>query len=505
MPPAAQGVAREQTNTDDGAIGSATEDTAFRDLLSELEGGKPANDAGSAGDKGTAGNGRPDALSLTPLQKLIAEAEALARPAEEKPSEESAQSADSAKQPAALPVSLLQLLAIAPASIGSVTEAPQPTAEQSAKSLLDALSNALESEKPLNSEKSSAIGLDLDGKPGPVFPVLKGEDAEELAPLPSSRPGVPAAAARAGDAVHIKMAVLGQETHLPVLATQAQGADLQARATAAIQKAYSGEADAAGAEDSPGPDDVAGAKSNADTALTARLKLTTSGEEPPPPVSRPNADIAERKSGESQAPAMANGAGAARAAEAAPSSAPTPVSQIARQIVADLATERPRAPAFASGEATERTATGPGGSVLRVLHIKLEPETLGSITVRVSLKDNVINLELSAARHETALVIEKDREALSSALKSAGYLVDGITSQTGEAPRATSQVIQAANADAQASFSSSQQSQSGLSQSGRQGGGQAPGYNEDKGFVPAPGVNENGSGGSPKPGGALYV
>ena len=42
VPTGAQGVAREQTTSDDGdgAIGSATEDTSFRDLLSELEGGE---------------------------------------------------------------------------------------------------------------------------------------------------------------------------------------------------------------------------------------------------------------------------------------------------------------------------------------------------------------------------------------------------------------------------------------------------------------------------------
>ncbi len=64
----------------------------------------------------------------------------------------------------------------------------------------------------------------------------------------------------------------------------------------------------------------------------------------------------------------------------------------------------------------------------KVLHLELKPASLGSVTVRIALKDNVVTLHLEAQRSDTLAAIERDRDALAGALKSAGYSVDAITS-----------------------------------------------------------------------------
>lgn len=65
--------------------------------------------------------------------------------------------------------------------------------------------------------------------------------------------------------------------------------------------------------------------------------------------------------------------------------------------------------------------------VVKVLHLELKPANLGSVTVRLTLKDNAITIHLEAQRQETLAVIERERQALAGALSSAGYSVDGIT------------------------------------------------------------------------------
>ncbi|MGE3229053.1 MAG: flagellar hook-length control protein FliK [Hyphomicrobium sp.] len=65
--------------------------------------------------------------------------------------------------------------------------------------------------------------------------------------------------------------------------------------------------------------------------------------------------------------------------------------------------------------------------VLRVLNIELKPANLGSVTVRLALKDNAITVHLETQSRETLVAIEKEREALVGALSAAGYSVDSIT------------------------------------------------------------------------------
>ncbi|NJO34896.1 MAG: flagellar hook-length control protein FliK [Rhodospirillales bacterium] len=100
----------------------------------------------------------------------------------------------------------------------------------------------------------------------------------------------------------------------------------------------------------------------------------------------------------------------------------TPVTQqIAQRVAAEATTfatqaGRPDVPAF--GVKLE--------SPVKVLHIQLQPENLGVVTIRLAVKDNALRLDLEVGRGETASLIQRDRDALSALLRSAGYLIDGV-------------------------------------------------------------------------------
>lgn len=103
-----------------------------------------------------------------------------------------------------------------------------------------------------------------------------------------------------------------------------------------------------------------------------------------------------------------------------PQAAPV-TQQIAQGVVAEAATlatqaGRPDVPTF--GVKLE--------APLKVLHIQLQPENLGVVTIRLAVKDNALRLDLEVGRGETANLIQRDRDALSALLRSAGYLIDGV-------------------------------------------------------------------------------
>lgn len=75
---------------------------------------------------------------------------------------------------------------------------------------------------------------------------------------------------------------------------------------------------------------------------------------------------------------------------------------------------------------TDADGASPDG-VVKVLNLELKPANLGSVTVRLALKDNAITIHIEAQRPETLAAIEREREALVGALASAGYAVDAVT------------------------------------------------------------------------------
>ena len=95
--------------------------------------------------------------------------------------------------------------------------------------------------------------------------------------------------------------------------------------------------------------------------------------------------------------------------------------QIADRVASEAGTltaqaGRPDAPTFAVKHE----------SAVKVLHIQLQPDGLGTVTIRMSVKDQALRLDLEVGRGETAHLIQRDRETLSALLRSAGYMIDGV-------------------------------------------------------------------------------
>ena len=69
---------------------------------------------------------------------------------------------------------------------------------------------------------------------------------------------------------------------------------------------------------------------------------------------------------------------------------------------------------------------------LRVLQVQLQPVELGTVTISMSLKADVLELHIDAARADTADMLRRDREVLSDLLRQAGYDVDSVSVRIAE-------------------------------------------------------------------------
>ncbi len=154
-----------------------------------------------------------------------------------------------------------------------------------------------------------------------------------------------------------------------------------------------------------------------------------------------------------------------------------PANQIADHILAETQ---------ADTQLADRTVSVPGQpaakSVLKILHIQLQPADLGTVTVRMELKDAELSLHVEAERPETAELIRNDQDTLSKLLRASGYNVDPASVRVTDADR-TAAAQQTGQNGTQTSFQSSPQSHPGASE--RQG-------NQQRG-------NANASGGESRP------
>jgi chemotaxis protein MotD len=185
----------------------------------------------------------------------------------------------------------------------------------------------------------------------------------------------------------------------------------------------------------------------------------------------------------------------------APVPQPSPLLQISERISAEIETLPASTPAFA--DAARPHAKTTSESVLKVLHIQLQPAELGTVTVRMSLRDDVLELSLDASEQSTAQQIQKDHEALSTALRSAGYLVEGVTVKVVESDK-TQPALQTNFQGAQTSGQSSAQSSSSWSQPDGRSGREQPAAQDRSGDASAwqdVGGDRQGAGGS----GGVYV
>lgn len=100
---------------------------------------------------------------------------------------------------------------------------------------------------------------------------------------------------------------------------------------------------------------------------------------------------------------------------------------------------------------SETRAAGPvhvkqSDPVLKVLEIRLEPRELGTVLVRMSLRDNVLQVELGFGKTDAAATIAKNTDQLTQYLRSSGYVVDDIVVRVVDGDRAPAPVVATANA-----------------------------------------------------------
>ncbi len=139
-------------------------------------------------------------------------------------------------------------------------------------------------------------------------------------------------------------------------------------------------------------------------------------------VSRMQAEVRSDKAGRSSTLTQTD-VRAEQIAQSVARSASGDVSgQIGTRILQELEHARPLSETRSSGQVHVKQSD----PVLKVLEIKLEPRDLGSVVVRMSLRNDVLNVELGFGRSEAAATIAKNTDQLTHYLRSSGYVVDEV-------------------------------------------------------------------------------
>jgi chemotaxis protein MotD len=135
-------------------------------------------------------------------------------------------------------------------------------------------------------------------------------------------------------------------------------------------------------------------------------------------------------------------------------SVPPPTQQIANRITGEIS-------AF---EVVDRIQAEPSQAtakpILKVLQIQLQPAELGTVSIRMELREGGLVLHVEAAKAETAEIIRSDKDALSNLLRSSGYNVDASSIRVVDGDR-TAASQQTGQQGAQTNMHSSAQPQHG--------------------------------------------
>jgi chemotaxis protein MotD len=108
----------------------------------------------------------------------------------------------------------------------------------------------------------------------------------------------------------------------------------------------------------------------------------------------------------------------------APVTASHPLQQIGNAIVTELSA--PAADALAPAAGTDLTGGLPVADAppLRVLTIRLDPPSLGEVTVNMRLQGDNLELHLSATEHDTLSMLRQNRDVLHDLMRDSGYVAD---------------------------------------------------------------------------------
>ncbi len=103
----------------------------------------------------------------------------------------------------------------------------------------------------------------------------------------------------------------------------------------------------------------------------------------------------------------------------------TPAQQIA-EALSSADAEQAQRPIF------DPAAQARSSSPLRVLQVQLQPVHLGTVTVSLSLRADVLEVQLAASQPGTADMLKQDRQMLSELLRQSGYDIDSINVRIAE-------------------------------------------------------------------------
>lgn len=152
----------------------------------------------------------------------------------------------------------------------------------------------------------------------------------------------------------------------------------------------------------------------------------------PVPVSPPNA---MREQGETKVTVVD------RQMHFPPLAPSSPIDQIVNRIVAGASPGL--APVTAEAGSVDASSVGPSSGLMgigpqsplsatQVLHLQLEPEGLGAVSIRMRLSGDRLDLEVEAAHADTTRRIADDSDLLVAKLRSAGYATDHVVVRVAE-------------------------------------------------------------------------
>lgn len=100
----------------------------------------------------------------------------------------------------------------------------------------------------------------------------------------------------------------------------------------------------------------------------------------------------------------------------------SPAHQVAGQIVATaLAVRQEEAQPIGT-----LAAKSPSPPVVKILRLELQPADLGTITIRMSLRQDALDIRVEASRYDTARLLQRDQDSLAKLITGAGYRIDGM-------------------------------------------------------------------------------
>jgi chemotaxis protein MotD len=224
-----------------------------------------------------------------------------------------------------------------------------------------------------------------------------------------------------GQTLNAELTIIGRETHLApaetvklatagsqwaielatrrsLAALASAATDTASNANVATQSAL-GEGPAlptgvaAAADAQLGPDGRGGNSPSSDPNAAIELFAETGGPDGVPVIGRANSDL--------------------------------PSGGLVQQIASRVANETSTTVVEAARSAPASFTVKPESAV-KVLHLQLQPADLGTVTIRMAVKDNTLRLDLEVGRGETAHLIQRERDTLSALLRSAGYSIDAL-------------------------------------------------------------------------------